>query len=120
MIDKCFLSAPVASMLKDNLFTMTTEKENAVVDIFMDWLNNYARLKPVPDLADRIIKMVPRLRKLAKNMEVSIEEGKLVIRSDADSETLLNVFRRGSSWFDPHPDVNAAILLALANGANAS
>ena len=120
MKDSGFIMEALSSVLDETLFTITDQKERAVADILMDWLNNTARLKPVPDLAARIMRMEPRLRKMAKNLEMSIQEGKLVIKTDAESETLLNLLRRGSDWFDPHPDVNAAILLALADGANAS
>lgn len=120
MIPDDFLVAPLADCLKETLFTITTEKENAVVAGFLDWLTNKARLKPVPDLQDRITKMGPRLRKLAENLEVRIKDGKLVVKADAESETLLNQFRYGTNWFEPHPDVNAAILSALADGANAT
>ena len=108
----------VRSALQDNLFTNTTQKQNAVVERFMNWLNRDARFKPVPDLAQRIANMEPRLRKMAKNLEVSIQRGKLVIRSDAESAALLSLLRRGSNWFDPHPDVDTAILLALSKGAS--
>lgn len=104
--------------LQDNLFTNTTQKQDAVVQRFMNWLNLDARLKPVPDLAQRIVGMEPKLRKMAKNLEVSIQRGKLVIKSDAESLALLNLIRRGSDWFDPHPDVDTAILLALSKGAS--
>jgi hypothetical protein len=107
----------VRGALQDNLFTITTKKEDAVVERFMSWFNNDARLKPLPDLAQRITDMEPKLRKMAKNLEVSIQEGKLVIRSDAESMALLSLLRRGSDWFDPHRDVDAAILLALGKGA---
>jgi hypothetical protein len=108
----------IRGAFQDNLFTMTTEKEDAVVSRFMNWLNHDARLKPVPDLPDRIAAMEPKLRKLAKNLEVSIQKGKLVVRADAESTALLSLLRRGSDWFDPHPDVDAAILLALGKGAS--
>ena len=107
----------VRGALQDNLFTITTKKQDAVVERFMAWFNHDARLKPVPDLAQRIVDMEPKLRKMAKNLEVSIQKGELVIRSDAESMALLSLLRRGSDWFDPHRDVDAAILLALSKGA---
>ena len=103
--------------LNDTLFTLTSEQEESVVGALMNWLNNEARLKPVPDLADRLVSMAPRVRKMAENLTVSIDEGKLVVKTDAESEATLNLFRRGSSWFDPHPDVEAAILRALVEGS---
>lgn len=102
--------------LEKSLFTITTKKEKAVVAVFMGWLTEDAQLKRVPDLQQRLVEMEPKLRRMAKNLKVSIREGELVIKSDADSEALLSLFRRGSSWFEPHPDVNAAILLGLASG----
>lgn len=111
---------PLARTLSDTLFTITDSRKDAIVAVFMDWLTKYARLKPAPDIPDRIAKIEPRLRKLAKNLSVCIEREKIVIRTDADSQALLDSFRRGTSWFEPHPDVNAAIMLALANGGNAS
>lgn len=103
-----------------NLFTMTAQKENAVVSIFLDWFNKEAQLKPIPDLQQRIINLVPKLRKMARNLSFEFKEGKLVIKSDADSQSLLDLLRRGSDWFEPHPDVNAAILVALTSGSQVS
>ena len=102
---------------EENLFTITPKKERAVAEVFMDWLNNSARLKPLPDLPRRIQAMEPKLRKMAKKLDVSFRDGELVIKADAESESLLSLLRRGSDWFDPHPDVNAAILVALTNGS---
>jgi hypothetical protein len=100
--------------LEKSLFTITTKKEEAIVTVFMDWFNNTAALKQVPDLQQRLMQMPIKLRKMAKNLKISIHEGKLVIKTDADSETLLSLLRRGSDWFEPHPDVDAAILVGLS------
>ncbi len=100
--------------LEKSLFTITTKKEEAITSIFVDWFNTTATLKQVPDLQKRLMEMPIKLRKMAKNLKLSIHEGKLVIRSDADSEVLLSLLRRGSDWFEPHPDVDAAILVGLS------
>lgn len=110
----------IREAFEENLFTITTKKENAIVAVFMDWLNNDARLKPLPDLQQRIMDTEPKLRKMAKNLDLSFLDGKLVIKADAESESLLSLLRRGSDWFDPHPDVNAAILMALTSGSQVS
>jgi hypothetical protein len=112
--------AAMRNVFEENLFTMTTKKEEAIVGVFMDWLNKDARLKPLPDLPKRISDLEPRLRRMAKNMRISFQDGKLVIKTDAESGSLLSLLRRGSDWFDPHPDVNAAILLALSTGSQVS
>ena len=104
-----------SSVLEDTLFTITTQKQDSVVAVFMEWFTKHAQLKRVPDLQDRLAKMEPKLRKMAKNLKVSIEEGKIVIKSDAESENLLALLKRGSDWFEPHPDVQAAILLGLSS-----
>ncbi len=109
--------AGIREAFEENLFTITTKKEEAVVAVFMDWLNNTARLKPLPDLPQRIAGLEPKLRRMAKNLDLRFLDGKLVIKADAESESLLSLLRRGSDWFDPHPDVNAAILVALTNGS---
>lgn len=110
----------IVADLEGNLFTITVEKEDAIVAVFLDWLNKDAQLKPVPDLQKRLLEIGPKLKKMAKNLKITVLEGKLVIRTDAESESLLSLLRRGSSWFSPHPDVNAALLLGLSNGAKAS
>lgn len=110
----------VRESFEKNLFTISTKKTDAVVAIFMDWFNNSARLKPVPDLQKRLLEMEPKLRIMARNLDLSFQDGKLVIKTDAASESLLNMLRRGSDWFDPHPDVNAAIMLAMASGSQVS
>jgi hypothetical protein len=104
----------IAAPLEKSLFTITTKKEEAIVTVFLDWFTKSASLKQVPDLQKRITDMEPRLRKMAKNLKVSIKEGKLVIRSDADSEVLLSLLRRGSDWYEPHPDIDSAILVGLS------
>lgn len=109
--------AGLAEAFEDKLFTITTKKENEIVSVFMDWLSNYARTKPVPDLQQRIAAMAPKLRTMAKNLKLNLQDGKLVVSAGADSQSLLNLLRRGSDWFDPHPDVNAAILVALTSGS---
>jgi len=117
MKDSGFIMDALTDGFKKSLFTITKSKEDAVVAMFLDWLNKKAHLKPVPDLQQKLMEMGPKLSKMAKNLDVSIMEGKVVIKTDAESESLLNLFRRGSSWFSPHPDVNGAILLALASGS---
>ena len=112
--------AGIREAFEENLFTLSTKKEDAVVAIFTDWLNNRARLKPLPDLPQRILALEPKLHRMAKNLDLSFQDGKLVIKADTESESLLNLLRRGSDWFDPHPDVNAAILVALTNGSQIS
>jgi hypothetical protein len=100
--------------LEKSLFTITTKKEEAIVAIFIDWFNTAAALKRVPDLQQRLLDMPIKLRKMAKNLKLSIHDGQLVIKTDADSEILLSLLRRGSDWFEPHPDVDAAILVGLS------
>lgn len=107
----------IREAFEETLFTITPNKEQAVVEVFMDWFNNSARLKPLPDLPQRIAAMEPKLRRMAKKLDLSFQDGRLVIKADAESESLLNLLNRGSDWFDPHPDVNAAILVALTNGS---
>ena len=103
----------VLDHLDDTLFTMTGKKEDKIVSNLMEWFNTEARLKPVADLPDRIVRMEAKLRKMAKNLTVSVQSGKFSIKADAESETTLNSLRRGSLWFDPHPDADAAILTSL-------
>lgn len=105
---------------EEKLFTISSRKIETITAVFMAWLNNDARLKPVPDLQQRIVDMEPKLRRMARKLDLSFQDGKLVIKADAESESLLNLLRRGSDWFDPHPDVNAAILVALTNGSQVS
>jgi hypothetical protein len=112
--------AGMRQAFEEKLFTISTKKTDAVVSIFMDWFNNSARLKPVPDVQNRILAMEPKLRRMARNLDLSFQDGKLVIKTDAESESLLNLLKHGSDWFDPHPDVNAAIMVALANGSQVS
>jgi hypothetical protein len=107
----------VVADLDETLFTISTEQRQAVVNYFMDWFNHGVRLSPVPDLAGRIARMEKKLRKMAENLEVSLQRGSLVVKSDADSLVLLTLLRRGSAWFEPHPNVDAAIMAALLESA---
>jgi hypothetical protein len=115
--DSGFMMEGLVTSFDETLFTITTKKERALVAVFMRWLTKEARLRPVPDLQKRITDLEPKLRKMAKNLQVSIKDGKLVIRSDADSESLLALLRRGSAWFEPIPSLETAILLGLSNGS---
>jgi len=115
-----FLAEAIYTTIDKSLFTITTQKQKAVVTLFLNWFTQDAQLKPVPDLQQRLVKMGPKLTKMAENLQVTIKDGKLVVKSDAESEVLLSLLRRGSDWFEPHPDVNAAILLGLLNGGHAT
>lgn len=106
----------VAAYLDETLFTLTDVQRDRIVVLFTNWFNHEARLKPLPDLADRISETVVKLQKMARDLEVAVQGGKIVVKVDADSEALLSLLRRGSSWFDPHPDVDAVILAALVSG----
>jgi hypothetical protein len=112
-----FMMEALLGFLDKELFTLTIETRAAVAAEFKDWLNQKARLKAVPDLAERLARLELRLDKLSKSLEVSVQRGKLVVKADAESEALLALLRRGSDWFEPHPSVNGAILKALVEGA---
>jgi len=111
-------AGPLLYVIEKVLYTKSRAQQDAVVSQFMEWLQERARLKPVPNLQDNIVGMEKKLRKMAENLEIEFVEGKLVIRSDAESMTLLRLLRRGSSWFDPHPGVDETILFALIKGAS--
>lgn len=111
-------AGPVFYLIEKVLYTKSRKQQDAVVANFMSWFQEGARLKQVPDLQDRLAAMEKKLRKMAENLEIEFVEGKLVIRSDAESMTVLNQLRRGSSWFDPHPGVDEAIMFALIKGAS--
>lgn len=112
------VDGPFRYWFENVLYTKSTKQQEAVVETFMTWFEKEARLKPVPDLQDRLVRMNQKLQKMAKNLEIEFVDGKLVIRSDADSMTLLNLLRRGSDWFDPHPGVDELIMSALIKGAS--
>ena len=63
------VTGPVFYML-ENLYTKSTDQQQAVVSAFMGWFSQKARLRPSPDLDKKIADMEKRLRRMAKNMEI--------------------------------------------------
>jgi hypothetical protein len=109
--------AGIYDIFENNLFTITSQKIDAVTKIFMDWLSTEANLKRIPDLQQKIADMEPKLRLMTKNLKIKFEDGRAVITTDAASDTTLRLLRSGSSWFGPHPDPEAMIVAAMVAGS---
>ena len=60
--------------------------------------------------------MQKRLERMVENLKVRMENGKVVVKVNGSDEETLKMFRLGSSWFEPHPDVTVLLLGGLFDG----
>jgi phosphoglucomutase len=112
MID---LHTPLREVMEGAFQKRIDEKENrlrAARQLFL-WLSKEARKKPVPDLADRLEAMRKRTDEMVEGMKITFERGKLVVKVVGSAEDTLKMYRLGTSWFEPDPDVTEQILLGL-------
>lgn len=69
--------------------------------------------KPVADEAQRRERLEGRMRLMLENVALSFVNGKLVVKVDGASESLMKEFRRGSDWFVPWDKVDEILLAAI-------
>ena len=69
--------------------------------------------KPVADETQRMERLEGRMRLMLENVAVSFANGKLVVKVDGASESLMKEFRRGSDWFVPWDKVDEILLAAI-------
>ena len=110
------LAGPLFYIFDNGLYTKTDQaQQDAVVSIFMQWFRDgSATLKPVPDLDQRMAAMEPKLRKMAKNLELKFDKkkGEFTLKSDSQSMALLDQLRYGTDWYPPHPSVVGSVFAA--------
>jgi hypothetical protein len=71
------------------------------------------RKKPVTDLDRRVQTMRQQIDRAVEDMSLQFVRGELVIKVAGSAELLINLFRRGSDWFQPEPDVDKIVLAAM-------
>lgn len=102
----------------DNVFQQRLkdkEQQQKVVTALMDWLTDKAKKKPLPDLQARLDEMRERVKKLVKGMTIEIKHDKPVVKAAGSDEDTWKMFRLGSSWFEPNPDLMETVLSGLFN-----
>lgn len=107
------LTQIVDDALNEEFDERVENREDEIVAAVMQWLTTEARLKQVPDLNIRFENMRVRLERLVKNMKVRLADKKLVIKVSGSDEETLKMFRLGSAWFEPHPNVTELFLVGL-------
>ena len=90
-----------------------TDQKAKVVTSLYTWLLNVARKKPVPDLQRRMEAMKAEFERLVEDVEVTITEGKWVVKAAGSSESTLQKLRLGTDWFEGSPDVLEIVLTGL-------
>lgn len=101
----------------DNVFQQRLddrEQRRKVAEALMQWLTK-ARKKEVPDLAEKLRNMQQRVNKLVEGMTIEIEKDKPVVRTAGSDEDTWKMFRLGTSWFEPNPDLIETVLSGLFN-----
>ena len=91
------------------------EQRKKVAEALMSWLADTARKKDVPDLDVKLAGMQQRVNKLVENMTIEIEKDKPVVKAAGSDEDTWKMFRLGTSWFEPNPDLIETVLSGLFN-----
>jgi hypothetical protein len=84
-----------------------------VAEALMAWLTIKACKKPIPDLEAKLQEMKARVDKLVEGMAIEIEDDKPVVKATGSDEDTWKLFRLGSSWFEPNPDLMETVLSGL-------
>lgn len=69
--------------------------------------------KPVPDAAQRTERLQDRMRLMAQNIQLGFVNGRLVVKVDGSSESLMKELRRGTDWYVPWDKVDETLLAAV-------
>ena len=111
------LMAPVQDCVDDVFKQRLADRSQRAktVQAMMQWLQVKARKKPVPDLAERLDRMEAAVTKLVDHMAIKFEDGKIVVKPAGSDEMTWNMFRLGTDWFDPNPDLTETVLSGLFN-----
>lgn len=91
------------------------DQRKKVAEALMRWLTLKARKKPVPDLDARLQAVRVRVEKLVEKMTIEIEKDKPVVKVAGSDEDTWKMFRLGTSWFEPNPDLIETVLSGLFN-----
>lgn len=109
---------PLIKDTVDNVFQQRLDDRDQrakVVEALTQWLANEARKKKVPDLDVKLRDMQERTRKLVEGMTIEIEKDKPVVKAAGSDEATLKMFRLGTDWFEPNPDLIETVLSGLFN-----
>jgi TolA-binding protein len=74
------------------------------------WLALEAHKRPVEDLQERLVAMQREIDRLAQHIEFEVQEATIVVKASAIVDDTMRKFRRGTKWFDPHPDIVSEIV----------
>ena len=93
--------------------TNTPEAKKRVQTVLENWLSFTARKKSVANLELLMDEFRKRIRGLAKSVNLTYSNGKLVVIATGDSENTLRMMKRGTDWFDPAEDLDQLIAGAI-------
>lgn len=91
------------------------EQRQKVVEALMQWLTIKARKKEVPDLGERLADIEKRVKKMVEGMKIEIKDNKPVVSVAGSDEDTWKMFRLGTNWFEPNPDLTETVLSGLFN-----
>ena len=109
---------PLIKDTVDNVFKQRLqdrEQRAKVVTALMLWLTVKARKKDVPDLDERLKRIEARVKKMVDNMVIEIKDDKPVVKVSGSDEDAWKMFRLGTGWFEPNPDLIETVLSGLFN-----
>ena len=114
MID---LEQPFVDTMNSTFKELTDDRaqRQKIVRAVMDWLENVATKKPVPDLPKRIEDFRKDMDRAAEGMRLVLVRGKLVVKADGSAEGTLRRLRLGTAWFVGYEDINDVILAGVTD-----
>lgn len=92
---------------------MTKPAQQRVAETLFQWLAGEAVKKPLPDLDTRLVAMQAKLRAMATGLKLEMAMGKPVVSVSGDGHGTWCLFKRGSAWFEAHPNPELAVLVAV-------
>ena len=94
----------------DPTLTVSPAQQARIASRLYRWLSLETRKKAVPDLIARLERMKERIDALAEIIEIEYFGSGIVVKAFVRSDETFRMLRRGTDWFDPHPDLERDII----------
>ena len=101
------------STLLNPALEMTPEAQQRVTESLYCWLAESAVKRPVPDFDVRLAAMQTKLKSMAKGLRVEMLQGRVVVSASGDAQGTWCLLKRGSNWFEPHPNPEMAVVVEI-------
>ena len=106
--------AGIGNLALDTLVgDLTPEKRGMMAKGLKDWLANIARKKESMYLASYVQEFNRRIDKMCETLQISMVEGRPVVKVFGSDEATMKALERGTNWFDPCEDVVSVVISAL-------